>query len=94
VIQTILHTNSWHILYRYAFVISIRKGDLMSNDTQSRLKSKVLWLGIATQIGIILVTLGVFDNTMLEDYKIIVNSVLAILSAFSIINNPTSKNTL
>jgi len=66
----------------------------MSNDTQSRLKSKVLWLGIATQIGIILVTLGVFDNTMLEDYKIIVNSVLAILSAFSIINNPTSKNTL
>lgn len=66
----------------------------MSNDTQSRLKSKVLWLGIATQIGIILVALGVFDNTMLEDYKLIVNSVLAILSTFSIINNPTSKNTL
>lgn len=66
----------------------------MSNDVQSRLKSKVLWLGIATQIGIILVTLGVFDNTMLEDYKLVVNSVLAILSAFSIINNPTDKNHL
>jgi len=66
----------------------------MSNDTQSRLKSKVLWLGICTQLGIILVTLGVFDNTMLEDYKIVVNAILAILSAFSIINNPTSKNTL
>lgn len=66
----------------------------MANDIQSRLKSKVLWLGILTQIGILLVTLGVFDNTMLEDYKIIVNAVLAILSAFSIINNPTDKNHL
>lgn len=66
----------------------------MPNDEQNRLKSKVLWLGIATQIGIILVTLGVFDNTMLEDYKIVVNAVLAILSTFSIINNPTNKNHL
>lgn len=63
-------------------------------NNQNRLKSKVLWLGIATQIGIILITLGIFDDTMLENYKVIVNAILVILSTFSIINNPTDKNHL
>jgi uncharacterized membrane protein len=66
----------------------------MLNDKQSRLKSKVLWLAITMQIGIILVTLGVFDNTMLEDYKIVVNAILIILTTIGIINNPTDKNHL
>ena len=66
----------------------------MLNDKQSRLKSKVLWLAITMQIGIILVTLGVFNNTMLEDYKIVVNAILIILTTIGIINNPTDKNHL
>jgi len=66
----------------------------MQNDIQRRIRSKVLWLAIARQLGIILVTLGIFDNTVLEEYKIIVNALLVILGSFGIINNPTDKNHL
>ena len=66
----------------------------MQNDIQSRLRSKVLWLAIASQLGIILVTLGIFDNTVLGEYKTIVNALLVILGSFGIINNPIDKNHL
>lgn len=66
----------------------------MQNDIQSRLRSKVLWVAIASQLGIILVTLGIFDNTVLGEYKTIVNALLVILGSFGIINNPTDKNHL
>jgi len=66
----------------------------MQHDIQSRLKSKVLWLAIASQLGIILVTLGIFDDTVLAEYKTIVNAALVILGSLGIINNPTDRNHL
>lgn len=61
---------------------------------QSRLKSKVLWISIATQILSLLIALGVIDAGCSENIKTIIVAICELFVAFGIFNNPTSKNTL
>ena len=61
---------------------------------QNRLKSKVLWVSIATQVLSVLIALGVIDTGCSENIKTIVVSVCELFVSFGIFNNPTSKNTL
>ncbi len=61
---------------------------------QNRFKSKVLWVGIGTQILSVLIALGVIDTGCSELFETVLVSVCELFVAFGILNNPTSKNTL
>ncbi|MBQ8312607.1 MAG: holin [Clostridia bacterium] len=59
---------------------------------QSRFSSPVLWSSLAAQVLVILVTLGVIDTGLSEAITAVVTSVLQLLVAFGVLNNPTSKS--
>lgn len=61
-----------------------------SSDIQSRLKSKVFWVGIISAAALALKSLGVYE---IEDANIsvIADAILAFFTIFGVINNPTSK---
>ena len=59
---------------------------------QSRFSSPVLWSSLAAQVLVILVTLGVIDTGLSEAITGLVTSLLQLLVAFGVLNNPTSKS--
>lgn len=58
---------------------------------QNRLKSKVVWAAIVGQVLAILLALGVIDAGMGETINTVFASVLQLLVAFGILNNPTDN---
>jgi len=62
---------------------------------QNRFMSKAAWVAVAALIGFILGNYGLYDAIGLtnDTYQTLVDLILAVLSAFGIFNNPTSKNT-
>lgn len=58
---------------------------------QNRFTSPVLWSSLTAQVLVILVTLGVIDTGMSDAIKTVITSVLQLLVAFGILNNPTDK---
>lgn len=61
---------------------------------QNRFKSKVLWIGIITQVISILIALGVIDIGISQQLETVLVSICELFVSFGILNNPTSKNTL
>lgn len=59
---------------------------------QSRFSSPILWSSLAAQVLVILVTLGVIDTGLSEAFTGLVTSLLQLLVAFGVLNNPTSKS--
>ena len=59
---------------------------------QSRFSSPVLWSSLAAQVLVILVTLGVIDTGMSEAITTVITSLLQLLVAFGVLNNPTNKS--
>ncbi|MBP3454561.1 MAG: holin [Clostridia bacterium] len=59
---------------------------------QSRFSSPILWSSLAAQVLVILVTLGVIDTGLSEAITGLVTSLLQLLVAFGVLNNPTSKS--
>lgn len=58
---------------------------------QNRLLSPVVWSAIAAQVLAILVTLGVITTGVSEAIDGLVASLLQLLVAFGVLNNPTSR---
>lgn len=58
---------------------------------QNRFKSKVVWAAIAAQVITLLVTVGVIDTGMSAVLEGVILSVLELLVAFGILNNPSNK---
>jgi len=58
---------------------------------QNRLLSPVVWSAIAAQVLAILVTLGVISTGVSQAIDSLVASLLQLLVAFGVLNNPTSK---
>lgn len=56
---------------------------------QNRLQSKVVWAAIIAQVLAILLALGVIDTGMSETINAVVVSVLQLLVAFGVLNNPS-----
>ena len=56
---------------------------------QNRFKSPVVWASITAQILSLLVTLNVIDTGMSAAMNAVVVSVLEVLVAFGVMNNPT-----
>lgn len=62
----------------------------MLQDKQKVYKSKVTWLAVLAQVVLILgFVLSPADITIV---KVVIGSVIEILTIFGIINNPTNKN--
>lgn len=57
--------------------------------TQSRWKSPVVWAAIAAQVLSVLVITGVIDPTRSETFNTLAASILQVLVAFGVLNNPT-----
>lgn len=64
--------------------------------TQNRWKSWALWTSLAGAMWLILSTFGVPEliGITSAQFEVVLDSVGAILVAFGIVNNPTSKTTL
>ncbi len=60
-------------------------------DTQSRLRSPVVWAAVIAQILAILLTLGAIDTGMSEAVETIAAGALQLLTIFGVLNNPTDK---
>ena len=58
---------------------------------QNRLLSPVVWSAIASQVLALLMTLGVISTGVSEAIDSLVASLLQLLVAFGVLNNPTSK---
>ena len=56
---------------------------------QNRLKSKVLWVSLASAIITFLINAGLIDTGMSETATQGVNILLTLLVTFGIVNNPT-----
>lgn len=70
---------------------------MMENgNTQPRYKSWALWVSVLGLLGLILEMTGVFAKIGLDsaEWDVIITSVGAILTAFGIVNNPTSQTHL
>ena len=58
---------------------------------QNRLLSPAVWSAIAGQVLALLMTLGVISTGVSEAIDSLVASLLQLLVAFGVLNNPTSK---
>jgi len=61
---------------------------------QNRLKSKVLWVSIATQIVALLLALDIIDIGASELLNNLIITVCELFVTFGILNNPTAPNSL
>ena len=61
--------------------------------TQKRWKSAPLWTALGAQVLSLLVILGVIDAGQSDVLNAVIIAVCEGLTAFGILNNPTSKNT-
>ena len=66
------------------------KKGLVENMDQNRLRSPVVWGAIAAQVLALLVTLGVIDTGLSNAVNGVAVSVLELLVAFGVLNNPTN----
>lgn len=57
---------------------------------QNRYKSPVLWAALCAQLLSMLVLLGVIDTGLSEAIEGVVASLLQLLAAFGVLNNPTN----
>lgn len=59
----------------------------------NRLKSKVVWISIASLVILIFGELGLFQKISItqDTFKIIIDSILSILVLFGVLNNPTDS---
>lgn len=58
----------------------------------NRLKSKVLWVSIASVLFLFLNQLGILNNLQMDALKNLVDVVLTGLVVFGILNNPTTPD--
>lgn len=63
-------------------------------NNQNRFRSPVLWASLSAQVLSIMILLGVIDTGMSEAINNLIGSVLQLLAAFGVLNNPTSKTTM
>lgn len=63
------------------------------NNTQNRWRSAPLWIALAAQLIGLLVVLGVIDAGQSEVLNGLIIAICEALTAFGVLNNPTSKNT-
>jgi len=61
---------------------------------QDRLKSKVMWLGIISQVIAILILTNLIPLEQIEIVKGVAIAILEILSLYGIVNSPTTKGAL
>ena len=61
-----------------------------SEKLKSKFKSPVVWLAVVAQIGIILTV--IFGQNVSNDAKVVMTSVVEILTVFGILNNPDDKS--
>ena len=59
---------------------------------QNRYKSPVLWAALWAQLLSMLVLLGVIDTGLSEAIEGVVASLLQLLAAFGVLNNPTNPS--
>lgn len=59
---------------------------------QNRLKSKVLWVSIATQIVALLLTLDIIDIGVSDLLNNLIITVCELFVTFGILNNPTAQD--
>lgn len=59
---------------------------------QNRFTSPVVWGAAAAQILTLLVTLGVIDTGLSKAIEALVIALLELLTAFGVLNNPTSRS--
>ena len=57
--------------------------------TQNRLQSPVVWAAIAAQVLSLLVTLGVIDTGLSNAVNSVLVSIMEVLVAVGVLNNPT-----
>lgn len=58
---------------------------------QNRFKSKVLWMAVTAQVGVILIATGAVSVSELQTVNTIIAAVLEILVTVGILNSPTDK---
>lgn len=63
---------------------------------QNRFKSWALWLAVAGAVWVIMQAFGIAEwiGVTSEQWNVTLNAIGAILIAFGIVNNPTSKDSL
>lgn len=61
---------------------------------QNRLKSKVVWVSIASLVLMILKNYNLLEeiNLTADSYNEIIDSIISVLVLFGILNNPTKNN--
>lgn len=64
----------------------------IQNTTQNRWKSAPLWIALAAQLLGLLVVVGVIDAGQSEILNGLIVALCEALTAFGILNNPTSKS--
>jgi len=59
----------------------------------NRLKSKVVWISIASLVMLIFGELGLFQKMGItqDTFKIVIESILSLLVLFGVLNNPTDS---
>ena len=65
-----------------------------AESKQSRLKSKVLWLTLLSAIVAFMFNSGIIDLHLSQVILNIINTLLTLLAAFGIINNPTDPQNI
>ena len=65
---------------------------VQTNNTQNRLKSKVVWITVAAQLLGVLVALGVITPTNSDLINKLIVAALEVLVAFGVLNNPTTPD--
>lgn len=75
-------------MYMYEY-LNIRK----SSSTQPRWRSKVVWLGAASALWVLLDALGITQRIGLtnDTFNTVVSSIATILTLFGVLNNPTDS---
>lgn len=61
---------------------------------QNRFTSPVLWASVVAQVLSILILVGAIDTTLGDQFNAISASILQLLVAFGILNNPTDSGHL
>ena len=63
-------------------------GVQMSNKFKERLTSKVVWLSVVAQFTLLV---AMYNQNWGSEVKIILTSIIEILTLFGVLNNPTDK---
>lgn len=70
--------------------------ELKTVATQSRWRSKVLWVAVVAQVYLIASSIGLWESIGVDQtvVKTVVDAILQLLVIFGVINSPTSAETL